>query len=374
MKNLFDKNQNIEFDYYAETREDFYRKFSERSVLVQGQHWATPPMVSILLPTYKRPQLLKQALESALNQVHFEDYQIIVADNEGAPLEQETETSKLIAQYSDPKIVYYRHERTVEFTMDYVVKLARSPWICFLHDDDLLNENYLSVFTGIVKKNKNVKFLSCPVQNFVGELSEKQIAKMTKGHKEVYRFVKYQGYYACTGHHANWLGSFMNRQCYIDMGGMPSNKPGMGDYIMMGKFNYHYGVYQCISNNHLYYYRRWKGQQTAGGAELWTRLYVTEYKYHLYVNQKCHKFFLGFWNRISAYKSIELIEQYYNDKNGYFADTIDINRFIEQAGMPHDIWDKGIRYRWDMLCLGIYEYLVTRKTETVRQALLQIFT
>lgn len=81
-------------------------------------------MVTIILTPYKRPRLLKQALESALKQVDFDDYQIIVVDSEGVDINIKTETSELISYYQDEKILYYSHVKSVNFKMDYAARLA----------------------------------------------------------------------------------------------------------------------------------------------------------------------------------------------------------------------------------------------------------
>ncbi len=49
------------FDFFGEGETEFYDKFSIESVLIQGKHRETAPMVTVILPTYKRPDLLKQS-------------------------------------------------------------------------------------------------------------------------------------------------------------------------------------------------------------------------------------------------------------------------------------------------------------------------
>ena len=47
------------------------------------------PLVSIVIPTFRRPDTLKDSITSALNQKNFDDYIVIVVDNEN---EENTET------------------------------------------------------------------------------------------------------------------------------------------------------------------------------------------------------------------------------------------------------------------------------------------
>lgn len=41
----------------------------------------TPVFLSIVIPTYKRPDLLKETIKSIILQEGFEDYEIVVVDN-----------------------------------------------------------------------------------------------------------------------------------------------------------------------------------------------------------------------------------------------------------------------------------------------------
>ena len=341
------------FDFFGEKEIDFYNKFSVESILVQGKHRTPAPMVTILLTTYKRPDLLKQALESALNQVDFNDYQIIVADNEGVDINIETETSKLISSYQDEKILYYRHVKTIDFKMDYAVRLAESKWICFLHDDDILASNHLCVMSRIVQEHKKIKFLSSSFKTFYDEISTEAFQAMTVPHKITYQIRKYPKPYTCLGYYPGWLGAFINREAYISTGGIPTLSTGIGDYCMVGKFMYRHGIYEMRADVPLYLRRAWSGQATA--TDTWTRLYAVEYNYHIYVTKKYHKFFRDFWNRLSAYRIIEKCEAFYKNR---YQSYVNMDEFVLASGMEQDILEKGKRYSQDMVWQMIYEGIV----------------
>lgn len=351
----------VGFDFFGEKESDFYNKFSVESILVQGKHREPAPMVTIILPTYKRPELLKQALESALNQVDFDDYQIIIADNEGTDINIKTETAKLVSCYQDEKVLYYRHEKTVKFKMDSAVRLAKSKWICFLHDDDILASNHLFVMSQIVKKHKSIKYLSSTYRNFWDEISADDFKVMTKAHKISYQIRKIPKTYTCVGHFVGWLGAFIDRRAYISTGGMPTISNGIGDYCMVGKFSYRYGVYQMETNVPLYFRREWSGQISSG--ENWKRLYVEEYKYHIYVVGKYHKFFRNFWNRISAYRILDNCEII--NRNLYRI-PIDLEEFVQECNMEQSILEKGKQYEKDVLWQMIYEEIMEKLCIHVR--------
>ena len=63
--------------------------------------------VTIAIPTFKRPDLLKIALDSALNQINFDDYCVIVVDNN--PI-RNCETEKLIESYENHNFIYVKNK------------------------------------------------------------------------------------------------------------------------------------------------------------------------------------------------------------------------------------------------------------------------
>lgn len=125
--------------------------------------WGTPesypdPFLSIMIPTYKRPDLLKIALESALLQKGSDyRYEVVVVDNElseGGP----TETEALIRQYEDPRLLYYQNKRNIGLAGNWnrCISLARGKWVAYLHDDDLLMPEYIKRISQLLAKKKDI--------------------------------------------------------------------------------------------------------------------------------------------------------------------------------------------------------------------------
>ncbi len=342
------------YDYFAGGKEDFYKKLSQESiesVLCQGSHWKKPPFVTIILTTYKRPEMLKQALDSALDQKGFDDYQIIVADNEGKPLEEETPTAKLLKNYQNDKIIYYRHVQGVLLRTDSAVRLARSPWIVPLHDDDLLAANHLAIMTGIVKKHKEIKFLGCRMKSFS---SEQELEMEKKSCVYDYVVGKNLKDTTCLGGWAGWLGSLISRKHYIATGGEPTMVKGIPDMIMVAKFLHRFGTYKCISNKPLYYYRQGEQQAsfeiTLNGKIEKSR--VEEYQFYKYVINKYHKLTHRIWERNIAYTTLEVCERY--SKSKIYHAKINIDRVISESGMPADVKEKNFRYHITKGIFGVY--------------------
>lgn len=91
------------------------------------------PKVSIVIPTYNRADLLKEALESVVNQTES-DWEALVIDNNSSDNTVET-----VAQFNDPRIQLHNIEERVVIatSRNLGIKLARADWVAFLDSDDL---------------------------------------------------------------------------------------------------------------------------------------------------------------------------------------------------------------------------------------------
>lgn len=102
-----------------------------------------PPLFTIAIPTFKRPKLLKQALESAINQTNSFCYDIIVVDNDS---QRNCDTEQLVSQYKNYNLSYYKNSENLLMVGNWnrLYELAKGEFVVMLHDDDLLYSDYLS--------------------------------------------------------------------------------------------------------------------------------------------------------------------------------------------------------------------------------------
>ena len=116
------------------------------------------PLFTILIPTYKRVNLLEEAIESALRQWHVPfGWQILVLDNEpydGKP----NATEKLIRKIDNERIVYYRNSKNLlpGDNFNRGILLSKSKWVMMLHDDDILFAKALQVMFNYVTVLENL--------------------------------------------------------------------------------------------------------------------------------------------------------------------------------------------------------------------------
>lgn len=90
------------------------------------------PTVSVILPTYDRPEFLGRAVRSVLGQ-SYRDLELIVVDD-GSP----EDPRPVVESFDDPRIRYARHERNAgnAATRNTGIRMARGRYLAFLDDDD----------------------------------------------------------------------------------------------------------------------------------------------------------------------------------------------------------------------------------------------
>ena len=95
-------------------------------------------LVSIVIPTYKRPDMLARAIDSVLNQT-YENVEIFVVDDNAPSFPERMATEEIMKQYdSNPKVTYIKHDynKNGSAARNTGWHLAKGKYITFLDDDD----------------------------------------------------------------------------------------------------------------------------------------------------------------------------------------------------------------------------------------------
>jgi glycosyltransferase involved in cell wall biosynthesis len=111
------------------------------------------PKVSICIPTYKRPELIKVAIESCLAQT-YEDFEIVIVDDS-----PDTMTKELVATISSKQRVNYVKNpgKTSQARgVNQLFGLAQGEFLVLLHDDNLLTPNALEDLIKPLQESANV--------------------------------------------------------------------------------------------------------------------------------------------------------------------------------------------------------------------------
>ncbi len=94
-------------------------------------------LVSIVIPTYNRAELLLQAVESAFMQT-YKNIEVVVSDDGSTD-----DTEKLIKSRF-PGVVYIKHRHGgVSYSRNVAIRSAKGRYIAFLDDDDYWDERFI---------------------------------------------------------------------------------------------------------------------------------------------------------------------------------------------------------------------------------------
>lgn len=234
-----------------EYKDSFSRYSSIKSLLViSGEENKTSPLVSIMIPTFRRPDLLKAAIKSSLTQETDINYEIIVIDNEQDEFWAK-KIDELILSFRAPNLRLYRNEKNIGMFGNWnrCIEMARSDWLTILNDDDLLLPNYIQ---SIMKARNDNSMIAVKISEF-GDRAKVDV--ITYLAKQIYHRVKKitdmingtRKVSLADVLHASpvpaSLGVLINRNCAISLGGYNPDHWPSSDYIFNARYWAAYGIY-----------------------------------------------------------------------------------------------------------------------------------
>lgn len=269
------------------------------------------PLFTILIPTYSRAALLKNALDSVLNQWHTSFFwDVIVLDNEaydGKP----NATERLIRKVDNPRVLYYRNSEHMRpgDNFNRGIYLARGKWVMILHDDDLLIANSLQNMGKII--------------SFLEDISKKPLGAVSvKYHQFTYDpehpnnhwadVLRAQNYYISlptnyalwplthknvlfTGHIGGDVpsnGAAYRREAVLEMGGFNDDFGISADLILYYRMENKYSVYSTLVP---YGFYRW-GVNTMARPDSTYKTIKAGYDFREYVYSK--NIFTRLWGHL----------------------------------------------------------------------------
>lgn len=205
--------------------------------------------ISIVIPTFRRERLLELAVDSALQQKGFDDYEVLIVDNDPDGSE---DILSMISQKKSSKIVYYKNDQNLGMFGNWNrgLLLASGRYVTILHDDDILYDRYLA--------DMYEKFLVCDTSAsglyfcLSGVIDErvnkgidapsffKNVNSYLQRRKDVYvlgvrsHAVKNQNY--------GTIGALFEREKAIELGGFSSSDYPISDYVFWCRWVGRYGA------------------------------------------------------------------------------------------------------------------------------------
>lgn len=144
----------MEVDYFKYI--DNFSKYKDvkSKVIIKGK--IKDPKITIAIPTYKRNSLIKDALNSALDQINFDNYEVIIVDNDDDFNNKELEN--ILREYNNEKISYYKNEKNIGMFGNWnrCIELAKGEYFVMLHDDDWLENNFLITISKYIKDKRAI--------------------------------------------------------------------------------------------------------------------------------------------------------------------------------------------------------------------------
>lgn len=297
-------------------------------------------LVSVVIPTFERPKLLREALESVLAQTHS-NLEIFITDNS-----HNTETKDLIQQYRnrDSRIIYEHHpEYTVakqNFRRAQTYNNPKAKYVNWLMDDDLFMPTKIEDMLLAFEAYPNVSLVT----------STRRSIDMSGRYYEDINFFNYDKDVVIKGSAAgrailsnisNWIGepttALIKKECMIDnrLGWHPTvnAKYNIVDFTTWLSCLEHGDLYYMVEPKS--YYRVHDGQQQhnprimASAAICWGVCMEYAWKNKIYLIEPVD-FLLGaeFWYKLFT-RAIKKIETSNLNDEMLFSDLLNIYDRIE---------------------------------------------
>jgi glycosyltransferase involved in cell wall biosynthesis len=106
--------------------------------------------VTVITATHNRPEELKSAITSVLNQT-FKDFEYIIINDGNIP-----ETKKVVESFKDPRLKYYHYRRKFGCSASFNggLRVSKGKYISFLDDDDIYYPDHLEIMVNALERSK----------------------------------------------------------------------------------------------------------------------------------------------------------------------------------------------------------------------------
>ncbi len=218
----FEKTKNIESICIIESNLDF------------------KPKVTIAIPTFKRADLLKEAIDSALYQIDYSNYDVIIVDNNP---ERDCETEKLLKSYKNSRLGYYKNAENIQMAGNWnrCFELAKGEYVVLLHDDDLLLPTFNLECMDIINQKNDVGIFKPFAYNCTEkkvDISNFKIDKNINRIQRLYDFSNFDTFMLGAP-----TGCIFKKKYVINLGGFNQDFYPIMDFCFTVLFSQKYPVY-----------------------------------------------------------------------------------------------------------------------------------
>lgn len=208
-----------------EEKSNFYKISKIQTDLLYGVNSKEQYFITVIIPTYNRSALLKEAIDSVLQQKSDFKWELIIVDNTPLDHNKMTPALKIVQALNDSSIKYYHNRQNIGsgYNWNRAVELAQGKWITFLHDDDVLCSDALENIYKIIMKpwhfEKPLGYIHARNKGFTNTFDEKTIKfKRLPFHLELTRFTTLILGHTHTG--MPTCGTTILKEAYVKAGGI----------------------------------------------------------------------------------------------------------------------------------------------------------
>jgi len=195
--------------------------------------------IEIVIPTFRRPKLLREALQSALNQQTDINYLITIIDNDPmTELDSLTDLSRL-----SHRLRYIKNNKNIGLFGNWnrALQISNATYIALLHDDDLLEPDYIESLTKILNLNSDVGIIAhTPYQLINNEKINPLSSIKMKIKRGMITEVSWRDY--LFGNITNASAMLINKEKGIEVGGWKSSEFPSADYFFNARMAYRFKV------------------------------------------------------------------------------------------------------------------------------------
>lgn len=178
------------------------------------------PKVSIIIPTFNRPELLRRAMKSALNQT-YSNVEVIVIDDH-----PESNQENLKKEF--PSVRFYQNSENMGgcYSRNRGIEESEGEYVNFLDDDDELSPDKVSMQIKKFRESQaeDLGFVTAHAEDF---RSGKKIIKNNSVSGNVYR--QLLSGYAIAGIET----MLIRKKCLMEVGGFDKNLQSSQEYDLM---------------------------------------------------------------------------------------------------------------------------------------------
>ena len=140
----------------------------------------SPPLISVIIPTYNRAHYLGEAIESVLGQT-YGNHELIVVDDGSTD-----QTNDVVAAFGDRVVLLRQDNRGTGAARNTGIARSSGGFLAFLDDDDVWVERKLSLQMQAFEAAPEIDVVYGNVQQFISpELSDGQRARLRHLHGQV---------------------------------------------------------------------------------------------------------------------------------------------------------------------------------------------